>query len=209
MDITTRQDSTRQDATTELAPVWRTVLAASYEALRNAASAVTPEQWRLPTPCAEWNVAQVAEHAAGDQRAYAAALGAGTGPAYDPFTPSGELADGPVALIAAALDDTAAAWATVDDDTEAVPSPLPFGPLPTPVAAVLCALDAAVHAWDIAVATGQPSPLTDELAAPILAAAQGRVEPLRQWGAYGPVVDGDGGTATDRLLRYLGREPRR
>lgn len=199
----------QQDIATALAPLWREVLAASYGALRSAVRAVEPEQWQLATPCADWNVAQVAEHAAGDQRAYAAALGVGTGPTYDPFSPSGDIADGPVALVAAALDETAAAWATVTDDTEAVPTPLPFGPLPSPVAAVLCALDAAVHAWDIAVATGQPSPLTDDLSAPILAAAEGRIEPLRQWGAYGPVVDGEAGTATERLLRYLGREPRR
>ncbi|GAA3838635.1 hypothetical protein GCM10022226_71160 [Sphaerisporangium flaviroseum] len=87
----------------------------------------------------------------------------------------------------------------MSDDTETVPTPLPHGDLPTPVAAVMCALDAAVHAWDIAIATGQPSPLDDELAGHLLAAAQGIVEPLRQWGAYAPVVEAeaaDGPTST-------------
>lgn len=191
-----------------LADIWRDALTAAHEALRSAVAGVGTDQWQLSTPCAEWNVAQVAEHAAGDQRAFAAALGVGTGPAYDPFSPSGTIADGPVALVAAALEETATAWATVTDDAENVPTPLPFGPMPTPVAALLCALDAAVHAWDIAIATGQESPLTDELSAPILAAAEGRIEPLRDWGAYGPVVDGEG-SSTDRLLRYLGRRPRR
>lgn len=195
-----------QHVTAQLAPVWREVLAAAHEALRHVVDRVDAGQWQLATPCAEWNVAQVAEHAAGDQRAFAAALGVGAGPAYDPFSPTGTIADGPVALVTAALTETATAWSTVTDDTENVPTPLPFGPLPTPVAAVLCALDAAVHAWDIAVATGQQSPLTDELAAPLLAAATGRIEPLREWGAYGPIVAGEG-SSTDRLLRYLGRRP--
>ncbi|MGW0182511.1 TIGR03086 family metal-binding protein [Nocardia sp. NPDC003345] len=199
--------TTTPEITTLLAPVWREVLAAAHEALRTVVAAVEADQWQRETPCAEWNVAQVAEHAAADQRAFAAALGVGAGPSYDPFSPSGTVAEGPVALVAVALEETATAWATVTDDTENVPTPLPFGPLPTPVAAVLCALDAAVHAWDIAIATGQQSPLTDELSAPILAAAQGRIEPLRDWGAYGPVVAG-AGSDTDRLLRYLGREPR-
>ncbi|MGI5151672.1 hypothetical protein ACQEVC_35830 [Plantactinospora sp. CA-294935] len=34
----------------------------------------------------------------------------------------------------------------------------------TALAAAACALDAAVHAWDIAVVTGQPTPLTVALA---------------------------------------------
>lgn len=197
-----------QDITALLAPVWREVLTAAHEALRQATARVEDGQWQLATPCADWNVAQVAEHAAADQRAFAAALGVGAGPSYDPFSPTGTIADGPVTLVTAALEETATAWSTVTDDTESVPTPLPFGPLPTPVAAVLCALDAAVHAWDIAVATGGESPLTDELSAPILAAAQGRIEPLRDWGAYGPIVEGEG-SETDRLLRYLGRRPRR
>lgn len=200
------ETTTTPEITALLAPVWRDVLTAAHEALRTVVARVDAGQWQLATPCAEWNVAQVAEHAAGDQRAFAAALGVGSGPDYDPFSPSGTLADGPVTLVAAALEETATAWATVTDDTENVPTPLPFGPLPTPVAAVLCALDAAVHAWDIAIATGQESPLTEDLSAPILAAAQGRIEPLRDWGAYGPVVAGEG-SSTDSLLRYLGRHP--
>ncbi|WP_039821843.1 TIGR03086 family metal-binding protein [Nocardia testacea] len=203
MEITAAQDTTAQ-----LAPVWREVLSSAHDALREVIARVDAGQWQLATPCADWNVAQVAEHAAGDQRAFAAALGVGAGPAYDPFSPTGTIADGPVALVTVALEETATAWSTVTDDTESVPTPLPFGPLPTPVAAVLCALDAAVHAWDIAVATGQESPLTDELCAPILAAAQGRIEPLRDWGAYGPIVEGEG-SSTDRLLRYLGRRPQK
>ncbi|WP_328390336.1 TIGR03086 family metal-binding protein [Nocardia sp. NBC_00416] len=199
--------TTAPDATAQLAPIWRDVLTAAHDALRSVIAGVEPGQWQLATPCAEWNVAQVAEHAAADQRAFAAALGVGAGPAYDPFSPPGDIADGPVSLVAVALAETATAWSTVADDTETVPTPLPFGPLPTPIAAVLCALDAAVHAWDIAVATGQTSPLTDDLAAPILTAARGRIEPLRDWGAYGAIVEGRDGTSTDQLLRYLGRRP--
>jgi hypothetical protein len=53
----------------------------------------------------------------------------------------------------------------VDPANEAAPTPFPPVPqLPAQLAAAACALDAAVHAWDIAVATGQPSPLTAELA---------------------------------------------
>ncbi|WP_436756763.1 TIGR03086 family metal-binding protein [Streptosporangium sp. V21-05] len=197
---------------TSLWPVWREVLAVSYLALENSVAGVRDGQWDNATPCSEWTVTQVIQHAAGDQLAYAKMLGIGNGPACDPFSPSGAVDGTAAELVRDAVEQTAAAWATVADDTETVPTPLPHGDLPTPVAAVMCALDAAVHAWDIAIATGQPSPLDDELAGHLLAAARGIVEPLRQWGAYAAVVETDGGPSStpvaDDLLRYLGRTPR-
>ncbi|WP_067467656.1 TIGR03086 family metal-binding protein [Nocardia amamiensis] len=204
-----------------LTPVWRTVLADAYRALETVVAGVRADQWQLPTPCSEWTVTQVIQHAAGDQLAYAKFLGIGDGPADNPFAPSGAIDGSASNLVREAIEQTSAAWATVDDATETVPTPLPHGALATPVAAVMCALDAAVHAWDIAIATGQPSPLTDELASHLLTAARAIhpapgsgeaaeiVEPLRQWGAYAAIVDGQADdTAVAELLRYLGRDPR-
>ncbi|MEU7140245.1 TIGR03086 family metal-binding protein [Nocardia sp. NPDC046473] len=204
-----------------LSPVWRDVLDESYRALATVVAGVRDDQWELPTPCSEWTVTQVVQHAAGDQLAYAAALGIGAGPSDNPFQPSGSVDGSKVALVDDAIEQTAAAWATVADDTEAVPTPLPHGSLPTAVGAVMCALDAAVHAWDIAIGTGQASPLTEELAGYLLTAARTAqpapgsgeeaeiVEPLRQWGAYAAIVDGTSDdSAVAELLRYLGRVPR-
>lgn len=74
---------------------------------------------------------------------------------------------------------------------------------------MMCALDAAVHAWDIAVATGRPSPLGERMATHLRTAATGLIEPLRQWGAYADVVAAQpGDDAVAALLRYLGRNPR-
>ncbi|WP_067688435.1 TIGR03086 family metal-binding protein [Nocardia jejuensis] len=205
-------DQSSATPATVLAPVWREVLADSYRALADAVDGVADDQWQLATPCSEWTVTQVVQHAAGDQLAYAKALGLGDGPAYDPFSPSGAIDGTPAKLIATAIDETATAWSTVTDETESVPTPLPHGELPTPVAAVMCALDAAVHAWDISTATGQPSALTETLAGHLLTAATGLVEPLRQWGAYAEVVEspelGSSTPVADELLRYLGRDPR-
>ncbi|GAA3125234.1 TIGR03086 family metal-binding protein [Nonomuraea salmonea] len=197
---------------TSLRPVWRQVLATSYRALEDSVAGVRPGQEDNATPCSAWTVTQVIQHAAGDQLAYAKMLGIGAGPSYDPFSPSGTV-DGPAtALVKEAIEQTATAWATVSDDTETVPTPLPHGDLPTPVAGVMCGLDAAVHAWDIAIATGGPSPLDEELAGHLLAAARQIVEPLRQWGAYAAVIEADGAPSAtpvaDELLRYLGRVPR-
>jgi uncharacterized protein (TIGR03086 family) len=97
--------------------------------------------------------------------------------------------------------------ATVGDDDPAVPTPLPQGALPAWLAAGACALDAAVHAWDIAVATGQDSPLPPGMAPPLMAVATQIVEPLRGF-AYAPAVQSPAAEEdTARLLRYLGRNP--
>jgi uncharacterized protein (TIGR03086 family) len=189
----------------------------AHAALLSVASVLTDADLPRATPCSQWNVAQVLQHAAGDQRAYAQAITGQHGPTDDPFAPSGALEASPFALVAPAIDAAASAFAGVDP-AAITPTPLPHGDLPARTAAGAAALDAAVHAWDLAVATGRPSPLDDDLAAQLLPVARSIVEPLRQWGAYAAVVpsdgtgDGTGGTtaapAADELLRYLGREPR-
>jgi len=180
----------------------------SLDLLQAAGTAISDEQRAAPTPCTDWTVTQVLQHAVGDQLAWAAALGAGTGPSENPFTPSGRLECGVGDLLAPALATAHAAWAGISQDTASLPTPLPQGELPTATAAAACALDAAVHAWDIAVALGLPGPLTAELAAQLLPAAHAIVEPLRQFGAYAPALTPQPGddTAAD-LLRYLGRDP--
>ena len=68
--------------------------------------------------------------------------------------------------------------------------------------------DAAIHAWDIAMATGQSSPLTPELARALAPVAQSIVEPLRQYGAYAEALEpAPGADDAAVLLSYLGRRP--
>jgi uncharacterized protein (TIGR03086 family) len=185
----------------------RNLLASAHEALRATIGGVAPAGWDLPTPCDQWNVTQVLQHATGDQLAYTAVITGGPGPAENPFAPSGHLTGTPLAVLDQALAASAAAWATIGDDDPAVPSPLPQGALPAWLAAGACALDAAVHAWDIAVATGQVSPLSPGMVQPLMAVATQIVEPLRGF-AYAPAVQSQAGEEdTARLLRYLGRNP--
>ena len=184
------------------------IITDSLDLLRNAAALINDSNRQAPTPCSEWTVTQVLQHALGDQLAWAAATGTGTGPSDNPFTPSGRL-DGSIDdLTKLALDTATTAWARVRSDDNAVPTPLPQGPLPAATAAAACALDAAVHAWDITVALGHPGQLPQQLAAQLLPAARAIAEPLRQYGAYAPALPpqpADDHTA--ELLRYLGRNP--
>ena len=185
-----------------------TIIAESLDLLRAAAAAITDADLKAATPCAQWTVTQVLQHAAGDQLAWAAALGTGAGPAENPFTPSGLLEGSIGDLLEPALATARTAWAGVRGDDDAVPTPLPQGPLPAPIAAGACALDAAVHAWDIAAALGRAGFLPTTLARQLLPAARAVAEPLRPF-AYAaelpPQPDDDDAA---RLLRYLGRDPR-
>lgn len=184
------------------------VLDASLGLLRDVAAAVTAEQRTWPTPCTQWNVGQVLFHATYDQFAWASCVDGGPSANVDPFSPPAESDVAPSDLVASALKRAAQAWATVAPGTPHVATPLPTGPMSAESAARACAMDAAVHAWDVAVAIRRPSGLTDDLAGQFLPVARTFVEPLRQWGAFGPILAGpsdEGAAAT--LLRYLGRDP--
>ncbi|MEU7789083.1 alpha/beta fold hydrolase [Amycolatopsis sp. NPDC049159] len=181
------------------------ILTQSHDALRTAIEGVT--DWTAPTPCAAWNTTQVLQHAAGDQLGYAAFITGSGGPDFDPFSPSGALAGKPSDFLEPTLTAAAAAFATVSPEATAVPTPLPQGALPAAVAAGAAALDAAVHAWDIAKASGQKSPLTPELAESLLPVAKQLAEPLRGF-AYAAALEGrPTDDAVSTLLRYLGRNP--
>jgi uncharacterized protein (TIGR03086 family) len=193
--------------TTDATTGW-TVLDTAHDALRTVVAGVADAAWDSPTPCSSWSVTQVLQHAAGDQEGYAASLGFGSGPEADPFAPSGVLASTPLLLLEPALAVTAAAYRTVGAEATAVSVPVPPGALPAATAAGACALDATVHAWDIAVATGQPSPLDDALAADLVPVARVIVEPLRGFAFAAALTPEPGESPTEELLRYLGRDPR-
>jgi uncharacterized protein (TIGR03086 family) len=185
-----------------------TVLNDAHKALRTTVRGVAAEDWYRSTPCADWTVTQVLQHAAGDQIGFAAFITGGPGPSEDPFAPSGKLDASPLTVAEEAIKASAGAWATIGKDVQEIPVPLPPGKMPAELGVGACALDAAVHAWDIAVATGQPSPLTPELARKLMPVATTIVEPLRAYGAYAPALEAEeGDDDVAALLRYLGRRP--
>jgi uncharacterized protein (TIGR03086 family) len=134
------------------------VLTASLEQLRRVTAGIPAGRLDDPTPCPHWTVAQVLLHAAGDQHAWASCVGSSPLPSYDPFAPPRHLDATTEDLIGAAIEAATTAWANVGPTAETVRTPLPPLPTMTPeLAAGACALDAAIHAWDIAAATGRSS----------------------------------------------------
>ncbi len=184
------------------------VLDEARAALRTVVTGVPADGWRRPTPCTEWNALQVLQHAALDQGVWAAVVSGVQPSGEDPFAPSGQLGAEPLAYAEAALETSAPAWAVVSADGAPVPTPLPAGPMAPAEAAAAAALDAAIHAWDIAMGTGQASPLSPALARALTPVARSIVEPLRQYGAYAAALEaGAGADDAATLLCYLGRSP--
>jgi len=192
----------------EIARTGWDVLDEARVALRATVAGVPADVWRRPTPCAEWDATQVLQHAALDQRAWAAVVSGGQPSGENPFAPSGQLDGAPLAYAEAALEASAPAWAAVSADGGSVPTPLPAGAMAPADAAAAAALDAAIHAWDIAMGTGQASPLTPDLARALTPVARNIVEPLRQYGVYAAALEpGAGADDAEALLSYLGRSP--
>jgi len=185
-----------------------TILETAHQALRTVIAGVGADGWQRPTPCDQWTVTQVLQHAAGDQLAYASAITGEPGPTENPFAPSGVLTEDPATLAEKSLTASAAALATVPAGAPDVAKPLPLGPMTAELVVGAAALDAAVHAWDIAMATGQPSPLTAELSRALLPAAEATADPLRGFAYKDALAAREGDDDTAVLLRYLGRDPR-
>ncbi|MBK3573317.1 TIGR03086 family protein [Streptomyces sp. MBT65] len=182
------------------------VLTRSHDYLREVVAAVPDSAWAAPTPCTEWTVRQVLNHARIDQQAYGLVL-TGDRPDSDPFHPADALAGDPVAELDKVLRAVADGYAGLPADADQVPTPL--GPMTLPLAAATAAMDAAVHAWDIAVATGQNRPLPDDLAKGIWPAADRLVDQLRDaYRVFAPALEvKDDYDRAAALLAFLGRDP--
>jgi len=172
-------------------------------------SQIRPDQWGAPTPCAEWDVRSLLNHVIGTLW-LAEALFTGQAPRY-PMAPGGLPAadvggDDPVAAYAEASAAALAAAGAGDALTRVHATPL--GDMPGPVLAGFTTLDMAVHGWDLARATGQPTDLDGRLAAHVLGFAEQALTPDTRAPGIGPAlpVPADA-PVTQRLAAFLGRQP--
>lgn len=165
---------------------------------------IGPDQWENSTPCAKWNVGQLVTHTAGVMANFR--NGARNQPlAGDPE--EFDLGDDAGATVGTLAAENVAAWRE-RGELESVIS-LGGNEFPGMVGISINTLDAYVHGWDIAQATGQDAGLDDELCGSILAFAQ-QVVPVapREGDNFHAVVPTpDDAGAADRLLGYLGRQP--
>jgi uncharacterized protein (TIGR03086 family) len=118
--------------------------------------ALRDDQWDAPTPCSGWNVRDVVRHVTAGNAFFAHAIAGEQSPSEGP----GRVADDAAAYARSVeLLVTAASAAEALDQLVSVP----FGVVPAPVAVQMRVVEALVHGWDLARATGQATTFADDL----------------------------------------------
>ena len=210
MTATQTHDSQTHDSRTDGssadqgAPDLRKALARTQGWVAELLAGVTAEQLSLPTPCAEFDVAQLVGHLYGvADRVEAMGHGrpAASVPAFVDALPE-DLVGGYRERTARSQE----AWADEESLSRVVVAP--FGPLPGAQVIGVYVSEQLTHGWDLAVATGQPAEAAPDLAALGEQSIRAVLDALPRGGVvpFGPVVEPapDAGP-TGRLAAYLGR----
>jgi uncharacterized protein (TIGR03083 family) len=147
----------------------RAAIAREWTAALDHLDALDPAGWDRPTRCAGWTVTDLVCHTVWGVSMEADAVSGARArrdtPADGRTVPP---SDGPsvltTALRAAAADLVTEIGALTPDDLS-VPAPMPYGPVPLPMALTVFVMEAGVHASDLADAVGEPAPLADDVVA--------------------------------------------
>jgi uncharacterized protein (TIGR03086 family) len=165
---------------------------------------ITPDQLGNPTPCADFDVRAVLNHMIGGARFFAVQLrgDAMTAPPEPGVDLTGE---DPIATFMAAMDELAEALRTPGALERTVVAP--FGEVPGEVVARFLTLDGMVHAYDLAVGTGQVYSPPDDLAGQVLATAQQAIAPeMRDGDTFADAVtEPTDASNLVRLVAFTGR----
>jgi uncharacterized protein (TIGR03086 family) len=158
---------------------------------------VTSDQLSSPTPCPEWDVRSLIDHViAGNQRVVQRA--------------GGQVSPLPEDLGTALRVSARAAQETFTGQRALARSyQLPIGEVPGTTFIELRTSDLLVHAWDLAVATGQPTDLDSELAEYVLAFSTQMMSRPGLRGSGRPYGEeqrcADDRPAADRVAAFFGR----
>ncbi|WP_181780715.1 TIGR03086 family metal-binding protein [Pseudonocardia pini] len=171
-----------------------------------------PARYGDPTPCSDYTVADVVNHLAfGFLLAHHSAI-------REPWSPEWSAADRapflrdlpePGWAEAAAKEGAATAGAWADPAVWEGDSHMGGAPMPAAAIGALMTGEFLVHAWDLAVATGQTYTVPAELGEVALEAMSGMASMGRDAGWIGPEVPVPAAApAFDRALGVSGRDPR-
>ena len=152
---------------------------------------VGDDDWGKSTPCGQWTVQELVDHAMHWQGMGGSVLGAGTAPGQD-------WAEVQPALSAALADP-----ANLEGTVEA------FGNMPKQGIAGLIIADLLVHSWDLARSIGADETLPAEaVASTHMCLRRLPTEMLRSENMFGPEVEvADDASDQDKLIAFVGRQP--
>lgn len=169
---------------------------------------VRPEHLDAATPCTGWDLRALLNHMLGAMDHLAGAAAGDLDPSRldaEALARTDRIGNDPVAAFDAIAQQALAVWHTpgVLERTCA----MPMGPKPASVVARISVSDAVVHGWDISRAIGANTDIPAELAEPLLEIDQELVDDGLRGRAFAAEVPITGGTASDRLVAFLGRTP--
>lgn len=170
---------------------------------------VSDDQLTRSTPCRSWNVAALVDHVVEDLRQFTVRATGGRPDWSAPARPAGPDRLGAFRAGAAELLD---AWRRAGDLTGTMQLP-GLGEVPARFPVDQQIAEFAVHAWDLAAATGQRLELDPEVAEAALAWARAALRPEfrgseEEGKAFGPEVPAaPDAPAADRLAAFFGRRP--
>ena len=165
---------------------------------------VEADQLSLPTPCGEYDVEALRDHIVGWIQVFEAGC---HGRAHEGDPSAYRCGADAAQVFRTAADSLVAGWETHGLDREVS---LTGGKMPGDKVFNMTVMEYLTHGWDLAVATGQSIPFTEQEAAETLARAQATLPPAyRGEGmAFGEAVPGEENeSAVDRLVAFLGRRP--
>lgn len=175
----------------------------AFDAAAALVEALPADRHDVPSPCAGWTVADVVEHVIAGNLAVARTLGPDLADAPD-------VAESLAPRFRSAAESLVAALSAPDVLAGTVT--IPFGTVPAPIAVQLRTVEALVHGWDVAVASGQdPTVLPADLAETGIAFSGSMFATRdREQLPFSPAVPvADDAPAIDRLAGLLGRrDPR-
>jgi uncharacterized protein (TIGR03086 family) len=170
--------------------------------------AIEPEHWALPTPCPEWTVRGVVNHLVVGHLLFTAALADSPTPSHEQMVAAlgtDRLGADPSGAYRSSADGLLAGFRS-DGALDRLVT-VPVGTLPGLVACELRVVEALVHGWDLARATGLPLSFPDDLVEQSIGFSRlqlSRLPPGRT--PFGPSQDvAHDAPPLDRLAALLGR----
>jgi uncharacterized protein (TIGR03086 family) len=176
----------------------------SLDGFDQRVAAVRDDQWQAPTPCSEWDVRALVGHVTSEQLWAPSMLAGRTMAEVGDRFDGDVLGDDPRAAwreAAAGAREAAASSKALDGMVH-----VSYGDVPAERYLTEMTLDAVVHAWDLARATGGDERLDPELVELALALVEPNLELLAASGLFGaPLEVPAGADPQTRLLALLGR----
>jgi uncharacterized protein (TIGR03086 family) len=168
-----------------------------------AVDTLTPELWSRRTPCSEWDLHMLLEHANESLAALHEGVDGGRIGLFS--TVARDIAADPVSVFRARVRRLVGAWTAGESGLGvAIADRL----LALSLAAGAAAVEIAVHGWDIAQASEHHRPIPPELAMDLLAISAVLLSDGNRHPLFAPPVRPSTlADPSERLLAFLGRQP--